>query len=438
MTWRQEIARARRWLTDRDRRKRIMRWPLSRIFRAVENRLIGVGQLPAAQVHRILVLRPHHRLGNIVLLTPLISELVHVFPGARIDVLIAGGAANEMVEGYPNIGRIYCMPRSIVSDFPATVQIMRSIRRKRYDLAIDPSINSRTGRLVLAYAAPRFLMGVPEPENNAWMHVMFSAPRHLSKIPVFILRHALADDACVNDTVYPALAMQLSLLERQAGLRTLQALSQPAEDGRSRKILGVFAAASDARRLTQSWWLQFLATIRARLPEYVVVEILSEDGCSRLDNRFPAHHSSSPRELASVMSNLTHFISAPTDVMHLACAAGTPTIGLFSATDASLYEPYGRHNQALNTPGKSPEEVAELAIRTLTRPVPDRPMGSRTGHGNAPTPFRREVRRAEPLLCCGYTAGCPPSGRYGTIHWPGPIPRVSQYLAVRDDRARVQ
>ncbi len=438
MTWRQEIAHVRRWLKDRDRRKRIMRWPLSRIFRAVENRLIGVGQLPADQVHRILVLRPHHQLGNIVLLTPLISELVQVFPGARIDVLDAGGVANEVFEGLPNIGRIYCMPHSVVSHLPATLQMMRSIRRTRYDLAIDPSINSQTGRLFLACAAPRFLMGIPEPGNNAWMHVMFSAPRHSSKIPVFILRHALADDACVNETVYPALAIQLSLLERQVGLRALQALSRPTEDGRSRKVFGVFAAASDAKRLSQSWWLQFLATISVRLPEYAIVEILAEDECSRLDNRFPAHYSSSVRELASVIANLTYFISTNTDVMHLACAAGTPTIALFTATDASLYEPYGRHNQVLNTPGKSPEEVAELAIRMLTHPVRDRATGSRTGRANPPALFRREVRRVEPLLCCGYTAGLSPSERYGAIHWPGPIPRVSQYLAIRDDRVRVQ
>ncbi|MDE2497373.1 MAG: hypothetical protein KGK35_06045, partial [Xanthomonadaceae bacterium] len=48
-------------------------------------------------------------------------------------------------------------------------------------------------------------------------------------------------------------------------------------------------------------------------------------------------------------------------VMHLASASGTPTIGLFSVTDVSKYEPCGRGSRALVTNGKTPEEIARLA-----------------------------------------------------------------------------
>src|SRR6476661_5387684 len=42
-------------------------------------------------VRRIIVLRPNHRIGNTLLLTPLMQELEARFPQARIELVTAGG-----------------------------------------------------------------------------------------------------------------------------------------------------------------------------------------------------------------------------------------------------------------------------------------------------------------------------------------------------------
>jgi len=55
-------------------------------------------------------------------------------------------------------------------------------------------------------------------------------------------------------------------------------------------------------------------------------------------------------------------ISADCGVMHLAVASGTPTIGMFSITDAKIYGPYGSHNAHLVTQGMTPQEAAKRAV----------------------------------------------------------------------------
>jgi heptosyltransferase III len=353
------------WLNHRALRSHVVRWALDRMFCAVGKKMVGVGQLANQDVHRILVLRPNHRLGNILLLTPLIAELERAFTGAEIDVLVAGEAATDVLEGFFSIGRIYLLPRYVVRHLVATVSTIVALRRARYDLAIDPSTDSPSSRLILALASPRHILAVPDPGNAAWARVMFSAPRHCAKLPVFLLRHALADDQSVDEINYPTLNIQLALVERRSGRRALATLMHAEVENRLPITLGVFANATGAKRYSETWWLQFLAAISANHPEYIIVEFLATDGISRLGHRFPVYYSNSPRKIASVISNVTYFISGHCGVMHLASATSTPTVGLFSATDPTMYEPYGHFSRALNTGNKTPEDVAQAAIRVL-------------------------------------------------------------------------
>jgi ADP-heptose:LPS heptosyltransferase len=64
--------------------------------------------------------------------------------------------------------------------------------------------------------------------------------------------------------------------------------------------------------------------------------------------------------------------------MHLAWAAGTPTIGFFSVTDPDEWGPYGDRNRAIVVSGRQPEWAAELALEVVDRTArparPSRPM----------------------------------------------------------------
>ena len=268
MIWKKKISILRTWFNDRALGKRVVRWTLKRMLCSVEKKLVGVGQLAKESVHRILVLYPNHRLGNILLLTPLITELERVFPGAEIDVLVTGQAANDVLEGFSSIGRIYLLQRNIVRNLVATTSTIVKLRRAVYDLAIDPSVDSSSARLVLALASPRHMVALPDPGNAAWARVMFSAPRHCAKLPVFLLRHVLAHDQSVDEINYPTLNIRLTLAERRSGRRTVSTLVRADAGNREPITLGVFANATGPKRYDEMWWMQFLASISASHPEY--------------------------------------------------------------------------------------------------------------------------------------------------------------------------
>jgi ADP-heptose:LPS heptosyltransferase len=68
-------------------------------------------------------------------------------------------------------------------------------------------------------------------------------------------------------------------------------------------------------------------------------------------------------EVAACMRKLDLFIGNDSGLMHLAAAAGTPTLGLFGPSHASQYAPAGRRVAVAIAPG--PEGAASMALLTV-------------------------------------------------------------------------
>src|SRR4249920_930524 len=61
---------------------------------------------PPAAIRRVLLVRPDERIGNLVLLTPLIDAVRREWPRARLD-LVVGGAMAPLMRGDPRFGDIH-------------------------------------------------------------------------------------------------------------------------------------------------------------------------------------------------------------------------------------------------------------------------------------------------------------------------------------------
>ena len=57
-------------------------------------------------IKRILVSRPNHRLGNQLLVTPLLQELETLFPESKIDLFVKGGVSHEIFKNYSQVDQI--------------------------------------------------------------------------------------------------------------------------------------------------------------------------------------------------------------------------------------------------------------------------------------------------------------------------------------------
>ena len=314
------------------------------------------------------------------MLTPLISEIERTFPGAEVDVLVAGTAGRDVFSSFVSVRRVHSFPHYALRHLIRVLKTIVELRRFRYDLIVDPCANSNSNRLLMTWLKTRYALGVPFRATEActqWPQLMSAAPAHMATLPVYLLRSALDPSRAQSDTSYPRLDIRLTKPEQIAGRHVLNTLLGCRNKPSCQTTIGIFANATGAKRYDESWWLQFISTLVAQRKEYTIVEIVAADACSRLDASFPAYYSTDPRKLAALISNLDCFISADCGVMHLACASGTRTIGLFSVTDASRYEPYGRNNHGLLTVGKDAGEVALSALAMMEDVVPHKMTATR-------------------------------------------------------------
>jgi ADP-heptose:LPS heptosyltransferase len=316
-------------------------------------------------IYRILICRPNHRLGNTLLLTPLISELEERYQGAEIDIVSEGDIAEDVFKGFFSVKRVFCLPRRGFKHPIAILRTVFRIRRTRYDLIIDPTLRSGFGRALTWFLRGRFKLGFSDRRTRSLTHAApyAVAGRHMAQRPVNLVRWA-ARSIPTTSQFYPPLAIHLTQDERAEGATVVAALTaRPAREDNG-PIIGIFGNATGAKRYPEAWWMDFMATLQGALPQASIIEIVPAHAQSMLREARPGYYSSDIRRMAAVLAGLDLFITADCGVMHLGAATGVPTIGLFKATVLDVYEPYGGRNTGLDTADAS---GGDTALRVIER-----------------------------------------------------------------------
>lgn len=336
-------------------RRRAAAW-LARLLIAPSRNLVGEGELPAAGIQRILVCRPNHRLGNTLLLTPLLIEIERRFPGAEVDVLSAGPAASAVFRGFDIVGDCTSLDRRAVRRPLATFRALRTLRSRRYDLVIDAAAGSSSGRAASSLAKARFQLRTDSmPLDGVGMH--------LAARPVHALRWALG---VPPEAAVPPLDVRLSDTERRAGHDALARVLRGAND-RGLPVMAIFPNATGSKRLPAEWWGDFTNQLLNLYGDACIVELVSADGLSRLGGGRPTYYTSDPRKLAAFIEATGVYISTDCGVMHLAAATSAITIGIFGPTDPARYAPYGRGNTAVPCDDGCPRRAAANVAAHLQR-----------------------------------------------------------------------
>src|ERR1700733_13132338 len=112
-------------------------------------------RLDAGVVASVLVCRINGRLGNAVLLTPLIDRIHALFPGAVIDLAMSFPHAEALLKKKPGVRQIIAFPHKGVDIVWRYFRTVRQIRATHYDVVIDPTPESTGGRIVLSLSRAR-------------------------------------------------------------------------------------------------------------------------------------------------------------------------------------------------------------------------------------------------------------------------------------------
>jgi ADP-heptose:LPS heptosyltransferase len=309
-----------------------------------------------ADIKRILICRPNHRLGNLLLVTPLLQEVIEIFPLAKIDLFVKGSIAPSLFKNYTNVNRIIQLPRRPFGSLWKYLSGWFAIRMNRYDLVINTVNHSASGRLATKFSNSKYKFFGDIDEDP---QLRFPDDDHMAKYPVYSFRrnlHAMGFNTSKRKVAF--LDLKLSSDEIAAGKRTADAIVH-----NDKKIICLFTYATGDKCYSQSWWMKFYERLKSEYGDYNIIEILPVENVSQISFLAPSFYSTNLREIGGLIANAEVFIGADSGMMHLASAAKTPTVGLFQKTNTRIYEPYNPGSVAIDTGISDCDEC----MRTLNR-----------------------------------------------------------------------
>ncbi len=306
--------------------------------------------LSAKDVKRVLISRPNGRLGNLLLITPLVQEISATFPNCKIDLFVKGGLAPVLFQNYSNVDRILQLPKKPFRQLPQYIWKWIALKRYHYDLVVNVVNYSSSGRLSTRFARSKSKFFGDAGEDVRLKYIHYS---HIAKNPVYNLREYLGKiGVAPNKSHIAKLDLKLAPDEIANGKKLLGNIV-----GNEKKTIALFTYATGRKCYSPEWWESFYDRLEKEYPNYNIIEILPVENVSQLEFRIPSFYSKDVREIGSVIANAALFVGADSGIMHLASSVHTPTVGLFSVSNIATYRPYCNTSIGINTGISSTNEL---------------------------------------------------------------------------------
>jgi len=304
---------------------------------------------------RILVIHLR-QLGDVLLTSALLEDLRQAYPDATIDFLTSA-RAEELVRGNPFASEI------IVFDRARPMQSVRDLRMRRYELVFDFQASMRTALITLAVGAPR---RVGWDKRGRALAYTECAPRTFPEEYVVRQRQRLLEFAGI--AVHPRRPrIYLDSEERAGAAKAVAALQTPKGAPRVGLVL-------NARAVGATWPVERFAELATRLASGgaapVVLSTIDDDarvkGCLRLAPGTVRGDFRGLRQFAAALGAFDLIVSGDTGPAHFAMAVGTPTVTLYGAASATLWNPGLPTTVAVSSPRAQCAACARRASRLDT------------------------------------------------------------------------
>lgn len=287
---------------------------------------------------RVLIVRPNSRLGNQLMITPLLQEIEAVFPNAKIDLFVRGNLAPILFKNYKSIDRIIKLPPKPFKELGKYIQTWYHLRKYTYDIVFNVDAASSSGRLCTKWVRGNVkFFGDNKPQG------LYSDESHMAKWPVYNFQALLHE---INYSFSPEpphpLSLHLNEDEIKHGKQLLKSLV-----GNDKPTIMFYTFATGSKCLSKEWWKPFFSELKEKYGDtYNLLEVLPKENVSQIDFESLNYYSTDIREMGSVMHHGSVFITGDCGVMHLASSVDVPVIALFSAENIECYKPYNPGSKA--------------------------------------------------------------------------------------------
>jgi heptosyltransferase I len=299
---------------------------------------------------RIALIKPS-ALGDIMNSLPVLTALRQRFAGAHISWIV-NRSYEALLRGHPDLDETIAFERNLgrqgpVSGLLAMGRFFRTIRERRFDLAIDLQGLLRTGLIALATGAPRRIGLNSAREGASWFYTEIVEDRGGSPHAVdrywHIAEHLGAGD--FGKTFH----LPENVLGRDWARSVLKDLPRPW------LALGV-----GSRWVTKRWPPEHFAELgRRALREFggsiIFIGAPDEADLARHTAQLvdgPTLNvagATSLTQLAGLLALVDVLIANDTGPLHLAVALGRPIVAPYTCTKVSRNGPYGQEHHAVET-----------------------------------------------------------------------------------------
>jgi ADP-heptose:LPS heptosyltransferase len=373
--WPFRHARPMRYRLDRSIRYLIMR-SIGWLAPSVENVDLDPG---SSSIKKILLVRANFRMGNAVLALPAIAVFRHQFPDARIDFV--GSPISRLLFSHQRLDHHYVAPRRfprVVWQYP---RLLRKLRARRYDLAVDVSCShSGIASFIVGFSGARIRAGIAGKWDqlfNRKIAKLAEENKYRKMTELLVAMHLETGDAVAS--------MQFSTAEKIAAAAMLKSAVGQC-DG---PAVGIFIGARKLRG--KRWPLEnFISVTNGLRHRGVAVVVflgpeesdLTESLRTSLDPAIPVICEPEVRKFAATVAQLDLFICCDSGPMHLACAVGVRVLAIFQENDVSRWAPPPSMARiVVDADGVSPFMVLQAALEELF--PDDAASDSPTGLSNA-------------------------------------------------------
>lgn len=324
-------------------------------------------------ISKILVVR-NDNVGDVICSTPAIQALSENFPKAYIAILVASYSKDAII-GNPYIDEVFVYDKYKHGKYKSRwaawwnqFKILRSLRKKKFDLAIGlrSTFSPSQGWLVY-FTGATFRLGTYPSKKK---HINFKFFYNLFSEEIINKSHEVEKNCKMLETIDVKIGeKRLSVYIPQEDFSRVDKFL--AENQIEDKLLiGLYIS---SRLRENNLEDEKIAELADKLIERCRAEILltrapwereRAQKISELTNNhiyiFDTH---TLKSLGALQKRCSLFISVDGGPMHLSAAMGVPTIGLFGKTSPDAWRPWGEKNFVL----KKGDNVNNLSVEDILR-----------------------------------------------------------------------
>jgi ADP-heptose:LPS heptosyltransferase len=127
------------------------------------------------------------------------------------------------------------------------------------------------------------------------------------------------------------------------------------------KVIALFRNARFDKKIADEWWKEWYRELKKLNRDVVVIDILSPDITTKLEDDFLTYQNKNLRVLGAFFRACNLYVSADTGPLHLAASAGAKSLALFNKTDINTYGTIGDLHKTVDINNLLAKDVAEIS-----------------------------------------------------------------------------